>query len=82
MPCNLASCIAATHIRLPIGSVELEAVHENGEPYEIHGCNYCLPWHAEVRVDDDGHIFVREWHAVECEAFEELISSNDSPRVN
>jgi len=60
----------------------VEAFDEYVEPYKIHGCNYCLPWHAEVRVADDGHIFVREWHAVECEAFEELISSIDSPPVD
>ena len=63
----------------PIGCVDLAAFDEDGEPYEIHGCDYCLPWHAEVRIDDGGHVFVREWHAVECEAFEELINSDDQP---
>ena len=52
------------------------AFDEDGEPYEIHGCDYCLPWHAEVHIDDDGNVFVREWHAVECEAFEELINDD------
>jgi hypothetical protein len=61
----------------PIGSVDLAAFDENGDPYEIRGCDYCLPWHAEVHIDDDGHVFVREWHAVECEAFDELINAND-----
>jgi hypothetical protein len=41
-----------------------------------------LPWHAEVHIDDDsGDVFVREWHAVDCEAFQELldvIKSSDS----
>ncbi len=60
----------------PIGSVDLAAWDEDGKPYEIHGCDSCLPWHAEVHVDDDGHVFVREWHAVECEVFEELINSS------
>jgi hypothetical protein len=59
----------------PIGCVDLAAFDEDGEPYEIHGCHYCLPWHAEVHVDDDGNIFVREWPAVERAAFEELIGS-------
>jgi len=58
----------------PIGCVDLAAFDENGEPYEIHGCDYCLPWHAEVHIDDDGDVFIREWHAVECEAFEELVN--------
>lgn len=57
-----------------IGSVDLAVFDENGEPYEIHGCNFCLPWHAEVHIGDDGQVFIREWHAVECEAFEELIN--------
>ena len=53
----------------------LAAFDDKGDPYEIHGCDYCLPWHAEVHVDDDsGEVFVREWHAVECEAFQELIN--------
>jgi hypothetical protein len=63
----------------PIGSADLAAFDENGEPYEIHGCQYCLPWHAEVHIDDDGHVFVREWHAVECETFEELINGDGKP---
>lgn len=58
----------------PIGCVDLAAFDEDGEPYEIHGCDYCLPWHAEVHIDDDGDVFIREWHAVECEAFEELVN--------
>jgi hypothetical protein len=65
----------------PIGSVDLAAFDEDGEPYEIHGCHYCLPWYAEVHIGDDGEVFVREWHAVECEAFEELINGGgDSQR--
>ena len=62
----------------PIGSVDLAAFDDDGQPYEIHSCDYCLPWHAEVHIDDDGHVFVREWHAVECEAFEELIDQGRS----
>ena len=61
----------------PIGSVDMAAFDENGEPYEITGCHYCAPWHAEVHIDDDGEVFVREWHAVECEEFEELIKRHD-----
>jgi hypothetical protein len=57
----------------PIGCVDLAAFDEDGEPYDIRACNSCLPWHAEVVRDDDGEIFVREWHAVECPDFEELI---------
>jgi hypothetical protein len=60
----------------PIGCVDLAAFDESGEPYEIHGCASCLPWNAEVHVDDDGEIFIREWHAVDCEAFKELISDD------
>ena len=38
-----------------------------------------LPWHAEIHIDDGGEVFVREWHAVECEEFEELIKRADDP---
>jgi len=57
----------------PIGSVDLAAFDEAGEPYEIRACNDCLPWHAEVHIDDRGDVFVCEWHAVDCEHFKELI---------
>jgi hypothetical protein len=63
----------------PIGSVDLAAFDDDGEPYEIHECGHCLPWHAEVHLDDDGRPFVREWHAIECEQFEELIRIGQSP---
>ena len=56
----------------PVGCVDLAAFDDKGDPYEIHACHYCLPWHAEVLVED-GNIFVREWHAVECESFQELL---------
>lgn len=56
----------------PVAWVDLAAFDDDGEPYQIHACNSCLPWHAEVIRDDDGEIFVREWHAVECPEFEAL----------
>jgi hypothetical protein len=58
----------------PIGCVDLAAFDDQGEPYQIHACEGCLPWHAEVIIDDDGEVFIREWHAVECHVFEELIN--------
>lgn len=58
----------------PIGCVDRAAFDDNGEPYEIHGCHYCQSWHAEVHIDEDSEVFVREWHAVECEEFEKLIN--------
>lgn len=57
----------------PIGSVDLEAFDDDGDAYVITACNECLPWRAEVVVEDDGHILVREWHAVACPEFVELI---------
>ena len=58
----------------PIGSVDLAAFNEDGEAYEIWPCQNCLPFHAEVVLDDDGDVFVREWHAVECPQFIDLTS--------
>lgn len=57
----------------PVGSIDLATEDENGDPYEIRACRFCLPWHAEVRRTDDGDVFVREWHAVDCEHFRELL---------
>ena len=62
----------------PVGSIDLAAEQEDGTPYAIWPCNYCIPWHAEVIREDDGQVFVREWHAVDCEAFQELLAG-DAP---
>jgi hypothetical protein len=60
----------------PVGCVDLAAFNDDGLPYDIHACNSCLPWRAEVHIDDDGTVFVREWHAVECPEFEDLIGTS------
>ncbi|MFD9246629.1 hypothetical protein ACFV0D_32830 [Streptomyces sp. NPDC059556] len=52
--------------------MDLRAFDDEGNAYEIHACQDCLPWHAEV-VIADGEILVREWHAVGCPQFKELI---------
>lgn len=58
----------------PVGCVDLATFDENDDPYTITPCPFCLPWHAEVvRNQATGEILVREWHAVECEHFQELI---------
>jgi hypothetical protein len=56
----------------PVGSVDLAAMNDKGEPYEIWPWGSCLPWHAEV-VQAGGEVLVREWHAVDCPEFQELI---------
>ena len=56
----------------PIGSVDLCAFDDEGNAYEIFPCPDCLPWHAEVVVDEEA-IYVREWHAVGCQLFQQLI---------
>jgi hypothetical protein len=58
----------------PVGSIDLAAEDENGDPYQIHACTGCLPWHAEVIRDDDGTVFIREWHAVDCQEFQHLLA--------
>jgi hypothetical protein len=57
----------------PVGSVDLAAFDDDGDPYPIWPCSECLPWHAEVIRDDEGCVFVREWHAIGCEAFKALL---------
>jgi hypothetical protein len=61
-----------TTYRAPVGSVDLAAEDDDGSPYEIWPCHDCLPWHVEVIREGD-HVFVREWHAVDCPSFQELI---------
>lgn len=56
----------------PVGSVDMLAFQKDGTPYEIWPCDHCLPWHAEV-VRSEGEIIVREWHAVDCPLFQELL---------
>lgn len=58
----------------PIGSVDLCAFDDAGIAYEILACPDCLPWRAEVvRDPQTNEILIREWHAVDCELFQELI---------
>lgn len=58
----------------PIGSVDLCAVDDAGNAYEILACPDCLPWRAEVVRDPrTNEVLIREWHAVDCELFQELI---------
>lgn len=58
----------------PVGSFDLPA-----EDYKVYACDNCLPWHAEAFADDDGMVWVREWHAVDCPAFQELLAIADEP---
>jgi hypothetical protein len=57
----------------PVGSVDLPAFDKEGVAYEIVACDSCLPWCAEVVVVE-GEILVREWHAVDCPAFQSLLT--------
>jgi len=61
----------------PVGSIDLAAEMDDGTPYAIWPCDDCLPWHAEV-VRDGEDVFVREWHAVDCQQFQELLRSYHS----
>ncbi|MCX4776798.1 hypothetical protein [Streptomyces sp. NBC_01264] len=36
------------NLSAPVGSVDLRAFDDDGNPYEIWTCHDCLPWHAEV----------------------------------
>ncbi|WP_019885881.1 hypothetical protein [Streptomyces purpureus] len=60
------------NLSAPVGSVDLGAFDDDGNPYEIWACHDCLPWHAEV-VLVEGEVLVREWHAVDCPQFRELV---------
>ncbi len=60
----------------PIGSVDLAAFRDDGTAYDIWPCSTCLPWHAEV-VISDGDVLVREWHAVGCPNFQDLVRDGD-----
>lgn len=38
----------------------------------IWPCEECLPWHFELAFEPDGTVFIREWHAVGCQALARL----------
>jgi hypothetical protein len=61
----------------PIGSIDLAAEDDNGDAYQVWPCTQCLPWHAEVIRDGD-QIGIREWHAIDCPDFKELLANADS----
>ncbi|MFF2654292.1 hypothetical protein [Streptomyces sp. NPDC058045] len=56
----------------PVGSIDMHAFDKDGAAYEIWPCHHCHPWHGEV-VLDEGEVIVREWHAIGCPAFQELL---------
>ena len=56
----------------PLGCVELAAFERDGTPKSFRPCRECAPsWHAEV-MNKDGFVLVREWHALDCKAFQML----------
>jgi hypothetical protein len=58
----------------PVGSVDLAAAG-----CEIWPCLECLPWYVEILRDPEtDEVFAREWHAVDCPAFAELVDANDN----
>ncbi|GAF49134.1 hypothetical protein RW1_069_00020 [Rhodococcus wratislaviensis NBRC 100605] len=30
----------------PLGSIDLRAFDDDGNPYKVTNCYHCLPWHA------------------------------------
>ena len=50
----------------------MRALEDDGKSHEIHAWADCLAWHAEV-VIVEGEVLVREWHAVGCPQFQDLI---------
>jgi hypothetical protein len=61
----------------PVGSLDLAAFQADGAPYVIWPCVDCAAWHAEVIAEDEGYVFVREWHSIECPQFQ---SATANPR--
>jgi hypothetical protein len=59
--------------------VDLAAEQQDGSPYVIWPCTDCMPWHAEVLRAGDA-LIVREWHAVDCPALQDLVA--DPPRLS
>lgn len=64
----------------PVVPIDFDSGIDDDEPYEISGCNTCLPWHAEVvrSVENPDEILVREWHAVDCETLAFLLSDGET----
>lgn len=61
----------------PVASIDLRAFDDDGNPFPVHPCHNCLPWHAEVVKDpESGEILVREWHAWECGHLQELLADD------
>ena len=40
--------------------------------YQIHPCDKCEKWWAEVVHDSRGRVVVREWHESSCEVLHEI----------
>lgn len=53
--------------------------HEQDDP--IWPCRECLPWHVDIRVDEDTQqVWVRQWHAVDCPVLAEIDDETDPER--
>jgi hypothetical protein len=71
---------------IPVGFADISAGADAGRPdpgddtphpvsYLIMACTRCWPWYAEVvTYGDPPATWVREWHAVDCAGWKDLLT--------
>ena len=56
----------------PPASVRLPCLDHDASDYQIHPCDRCEKWWAEVVNNSRGQLVVREWHESSCNVLHEL----------
>jgi hypothetical protein len=56
----------------PHTAVRLPCLDHDASDYQIHPCDKCDKWWAEVVHDSRGRLVVREWHSRPCGVLHQL----------
>ena len=59
-------------IRSSPGPIRPPCLDYEATDYQIHPCDQCETWWAEVVRDERGQRVVREWHNPACEVLHEI----------
>jgi hypothetical protein len=56
----------------PRATVRPPCIDHDASDYQIHPCDKCEKWWAEVVHDSRGQLVVREWHESSCDVLHDL----------
>ena len=59
-------------VNRPHATVRVPCLDHDASDYQIHPCDKCDKWWAEVVHDSRGRLVVREWHSRSCDVLHPL----------